>query len=175
MRAGTAEGHRDRPLPAPVAPASAGLRWDAVGPCTGMLWDPALVSSEGPERNCSGHSIPMLRGSSTSMLQNLPPSLPPSPSSPSAPAPPATNSCSPSAPQMGQTGPASCSWHRRTARALDCCQPRAGRDRENAVIRRMPGRDQERCAGRSCLGDGASNACSAPRAPRWGREAPVGR
>lgn len=42
-------------------------------------------------------------------------------------------------------------------------------------IRRMPGRDQECCAGRSCLGDGASNVCSAPRAHRWGREAPAGR
>lgn len=61
-----------------------------AGGCTGMLWDPALVSSKGPEPDCSGHS-PGCSGDPTPVrsraLCSLPPSLPPSSSSPTAPAP----------------------------------------------------------------------------------------
>lgn len=144
-----------------------------AGGCTGMLWDPALVSSKGPEPDCSGHS-PGCSGDPTPVPSRTLPSLQ-TPPHPLHQHPSATSSYSPSAPQVGQAGPAPCPWHGRAARAPGCRPSRAGREQEDAMIRRMPGRDQECCAGRSCLGDGASNVCSAPRAPRWGREAPVGR
>lgn len=135
--------------------------------CAGMLWDPALLSSKAPEPDCSGNSTPGC--SRTLCSPSL--SLQASPH-PLQQHPPATSSCSPSAPQTGQT---SCPWHGRAARAPGCCPCRAGRDQQDAMIRRMPGRDQECCAGRSCRTVPAMSArprghLAGARRPRLGGE-----
>lgn len=160
------------PLPAPIAPASWGLHWDAVGSCTGML---------------QGSSPGMLQESNTRMLWGSSTGDAPGPCAPTLPAsklPPCplqlllhgSSSPLPQHPPLPQAPavPLHLKWAKRGQhRVLGMGQLREPPFAAQPELCPVPGRD----AAQAGPAPGTVPAMSAqPRgAPHRGREVPAGR